>query len=357
MRVVSSGKFILGAEVEAFEREVARRIGVRHAVAVSSGTDALALALRGLGLGPGDKVAIPAFSFFATAEAVLHAGCRPVFVDVDPETQNLSVGALQKLAGRVGIRAVMPVHLFGLMADMKKIRGLARRHGWVVVEDACQAIGAARDGLRAGAAGDAAGFSFFPTKNLGGFGDGGLVTTNEDAVARRVRRLRNHGSVEKNIHTAVGVTGRLDALQACVLRVLLRRLTRWNRERRRIAARYDRAFRSLPGIVPPPRIRGATHVYHQYTIRVTDGRRDELQAFLRDQGVASEIYYPVPIPKQPALARSGFRRGPCPAAVQCSREVLSLPIFPELSGAEQDHVIRAVRSFARRETGFRTAAS
>ncbi len=243
------------------------------------------------------------------------------------------------------VRAVMPVHLYGLMADLKALRAAADKRGIPVIEDAAQAIGASRDGVSAGGGGFAAGFSFFPTKNLGAFGDGGMVTTNDDAAATAVRQMRNHGSKAKNLHAIVGMNGRLDEIQAAVLRVKLSRLDEWNRRRREHALHYTEALRAVGGIVCPVEPPGTRHIFHQYTLRVSAGRRDALRDHLQAQGVGSDVYYPIAMHLQPALKGMGFRKGMCPQAERCADEVLSLPVFPELTGEEQEEVIKAVRLF------------
>lgn len=348
-RVIDSCRFILGPEGEALEQAAAAAVGVRHAVGVSSGTEALVLALRACGVRPGDSVLTSPFSFFATAAAILEVGARPVFVDIELSTFNMDTqAAVDRLSGAAGrkIRAVVPIHLYGLMADMAALRRAADRREIPIVEDACQAIGASRDGVRAGAAGRAAAFSFFPTKNLGAFGDAGLATTDDDGIAATMRQLRNHGAQAKNLHGRVGRNGRLDELQAAILRVKLPRLEAWNRRRRELARRYDEQLRGLAGIACPQTPAGAQPIYHQYTIRVAAGKRDALREYLQERGIGTDVYYPVPIHLQPALKGMGFRKGMCPVAERCAREVLSLPIFPELTDEEQQAVIGAVRRFA-----------
>lgn len=348
-RVIDSGRFILGPEVAALEKEIAAKTGSAAAVGTSSGTDALLLALRSLGIGPGDVVVTTPFSFFATGAVIFQAGARPTFVDVDPETMVMDPEALEDLLSSAKgkkARAVMPVHLFGLMADMKRIRAAAAERGIPVIEDACQAIGASRDGLAAGAAGHAAGFSFFPTKNLGAFGDGGIVTTGDLKAAERIRRLRNHGSEAKNYHTEVGINGRLDELQAAILRVKLGRLDAWNEGRRRNAFCFNEAFAGTGGIVVPSEPRGARHIYHQYSLRVPAKRREAFRELLQKKGVSTDVYYPSTIHLQPALKGMGFRKGMFPAAERCAREVVSLPVFPEMTDEERRQVVDAVLEFA-----------
>jgi dTDP-4-amino-4,6-dideoxygalactose transaminase len=346
-RVLDSAHFILGPEVKALEGEVSGFVGARHAIGASSGTDALALSMMACKVGPGDLVVTTPFTFFATASAIYATGARPVFADIDRTTLNLDPAQLEKLLKSPAakkVKAVMPVHLFGLMADMKGIRKVAG--DLPVIEDACQAIGATRDGMRAGSAGTAAAFSFFPTKNLGGFGDGGMVTTNDETIAGLVRRLSQHGSSEKNLHDRIGINGRLDALQAAILRIQLPTAAEANERRRRLGRRYTEAFREIPFITCPSEPPGAQHIYHHYTILVGDGRRDELQTFLSSRGIGCQVYYPVPVHLQPAAKELGFGRGAFPVAEQCADQVLSLPVFPTLTEEEQDQVIRSIREFA-----------
>ena len=350
-RVLASGRYILGEEVEAFEREVAAYLGVKHAIGVASGTDALWLSLKAVGVGPGDCVLIPPFTFFATASAVLNTGAIPVFADIDPKTFNLDpVQVEEALEGknpvwqRLGIdpkkvKAMIPVHLYGQPADMDELMDIARRYNLWVIEDTAQAMGAVYKGKKAGTIGHLGAFSFFPTKNLGAFGDGGLVVTNDDALAQKVRMLRAHGSRKKYYHEMVGTNSRLDALQAALLRVKLRHLDEWIDSRRRIAARYTKAFREVEGLVPPYEAPARKHTYHQYTVRVLGGQRDALQGALREAGVGTAVYYPGPVHLQKALESLGYQLGDFPHAEGACQEVLSLPIFPELTEDEIDYVV------------------
>jgi dTDP-4-amino-4,6-dideoxygalactose transaminase len=343
-RVLRSGRFILGAEGEAFERECAAVLQVEHAVAVSSGSDALRLCLLALGIGPGDEVVTPALSFIASATAVLQVGARPVFADVDPVTLTLAPDRAEAaITGRT--RALIAVHLYGLPAAMDALRGVAEARGLALIEDAAQAFGAAWRGRPAGGLGTIAGFSFYPTKNLGACGDGGLVTTGDGELAARVRSLRNHGQARKYEHADAGWTSRLDELQAAILRVKLGHLGAWTAARQRVAARYAAGLTPLsPGsVVPPPDVPGARHAFHQYTIRTH--RRDALAKHLSSAGIGSAIHYPSPIPAQPVFRALGYDAGGVPRAWAASREVLSLPCFPELTDGEVDAVIDAVRTF------------
>lgn len=346
-RVIESGQFILGPEVEAFEREVAQYLGVKHAIGVASGTDALWLALKAAGIGPGDTVIVPSFTFFATAGAVCNVGATPAFADIDPQTFNINPQHVRHLLEtdrqlRERAKAIIPVHLYGQPAEMDDILEIAQEYKLTVIEDAAQAIGARYRENTVGALGHLGCFSFFPTKNLGAYGDGGLVVTNDDALAERVRLLRVHGSKPKYYHHLVGTNSRLDALQAAILRVKLAHLDQWTRARQKLAAHYDHALSRLPGVMTPYKAPERTHIYHQYTIRVLGGRRDALQKFLKEHGISTEIYYPLPLHLQPCFQHLGYREGQLPESERASREVLSLPIFPELTIAEQEHVTQII---------------
>jgi dTDP-4-amino-4,6-dideoxygalactose transaminase len=342
--VVESQRFILGPPVERLEAELADRVGVPHAIGCASGTDAILLAVRALELEADAEVVVPAFTFFATAGAVWNAGARPVFADIEPGTFNLTSDTIEAvLTPRT--RAVVVVHLYGQMADMPPILALARDRGLAVIEDAAQSIDAAQhiDGgwRAAGSLGDVGTFSFFPTKNLGGFGDGGMMTTRDDTLADRLRKLRVHGGRQMYHHEMVGTNSRLDALQAAVLSAKLPFLEEWTEARGRNAAAYDRDLAGLDGIVTPVHSPDRRHVYNQYTIR--SARRDELKARLDEYGIGNAIYYPVPLHLQPCFATLGGRVGDLPVSEQAAREVLSLPVFPELSEASREEVVRAVR--------------
>lgn len=344
-RVMESGQFILGKEVEALEAEVAAFCGASYAVAVASGTDALHLALRASGVGPGDEVLVPAFTFIATAEVVVYCGARPVFVDINPDTYSMDPDAV---SGAVTARtkALIPVHLFGHPAPMEELNALADRHGLAVIEDAAQAFGARYRGKAAGSLGLAGCFSFFPTKNLGGYGDGGMVVTNDGALAEEVRQLRVHGSAERYHHRVVGYNSRLDALQAAVLRAKLPYVESWNAARRSHAAAYTAGLEKLDGLVCPKELDGAHHVYNQYTIRAED--RDALRAGLAEEGIATAVYYPIPVPDQEAFRAEGHEEGSFPNSSRASQEVLSLPMFPELKEEEVGRVVEALSSWLER---------
>lgn len=336
-RVVASGRFILGPEGEALEGEVADYLGVAHAVAVASGTDALHLALRAAGVGPGDEVVTPAFTFIAAAEAVSYVGARVAFADIDPATYNLDPSALEA-AITPATRAVIAVHLFGQCADLAAISAICARRNLVLIEDCAQAIGADFDGRRAGAWGALGCFSFYPTKNLGAYGDAGMVVTNDPKLAEAVRMLRHHGSRTAYRHEMVGYNSRLDELQAAVLRVKLRHLDRWNLRRREHGALYRRLLARAPLGLPAEHGRG-THVYHQFTVRAA--AREALRDQLAARGVASAVYYPLPVHRQPVY-EAEFGKLQLPASAQAAREVLSLPIYPQLTEAQVRYVCEAV---------------
>ncbi len=418
--VVASTQFVLGPHVKAFEESAAAYCGAKHAIGVASGTDALLLSLKALGIGPGDSVILPSFTFFATAGIVHNVGATPVFCDIDPQTFNLDPAHLRHiLEGARGslpvargdnssssgseldvsstgykpqatshglrFRAIIPVHLYGQIADMNEINAIAEEFELAVVEDAAQAIGATyqkeeqqvaggtlpvgmtasdkRDlvapqatlykppstghgpSARAGTLGDLGCFSFYPTKNLGAYGDGGMITTNNDELADKIRMLRVHGSRPKYYHRMVGINSRLDAIQAAILGVKLRHLDAWSTARGEVADRYDDALSQVEGITPPLRVPGRSHIFHQYTIRIANGRRDELKEYLKEQGIGSMIYYPVSLHLQECFSHLGYREGQLPESEKASREVLSLPIFPELTIEEQQNVVKAIKAF------------
>jgi dTDP-4-amino-4,6-dideoxygalactose transaminase len=345
-RVFESQYFILGPEVKLLEEEVAAKLGAKFAVGCASGTDALILSLMAAGIGPGDEVITTPFSFIATAGSIAHVGAKPVFVDIDPVTFNINP-ALIAAAITPKTRAIMPVHLFGLPADLHPILEIAKARGLLVIEDAAQAIGSRYNDRFIGTLGDFGCFSFFPSKNLGGAGDGGLVTTNDPAKAERLRMLRGHGSKKKYFHDILGTNSRLDALQAAVLRVKLPHLDSWAAGRQNLAERYRKLFleKNLASLVtyPPQPAANFHHVYNQFTIRVP--LRDELRESLRTAGIPTEIYYPLCLHLQPAFRYLGYQPGVLPVAERASREVLSLPVFPELKDAQQDLVVQSIEAF------------
>jgi dTDP-4-amino-4,6-dideoxygalactose transaminase len=342
-QVVGSGQFILGPCVEAFEKKLAEYCGVRHAIGVSSGTDALLLAMMAMGIKPGDEVIVPTFTFFATAGCVARLGARPVFVDVDPVTYNLDPARIdQVITSRT--RAIMPVHLFGQCAEMNAINAIARRNGIKVIEDACQAIGA-RDGDKAaGALGAVGCLSFYPTKNLAALGDAGACTTDDDELAKRMKILRLHGQTGEYQHDFVGGNFRIDALQCAMLSIKLPHLDHWGQQRGENACRYHGLLRGLP-IGLPNASAGKRHVYNQYTIRVLHGKRDALKAHLASKKIGCRVYYPLPLHLQPCFAYLGNKAGDFPVSEQAAREVLSLPIYPEMTAAQQEEAAAAIREF------------
>jgi len=345
-QVFESQYFILGPDVKQFEEEMAAKLGAGFAVGCASGTDALILSLMAADIGAGDEVITSPFSFIATADAIELVGARPVFVDIDPVTFNINPDLIER-AIRPNTAAIMPVHLFGLPADLDPILKIAKDNNLLIIEDAAQAIGSRYKDKFAGTIGDFGCFSFFPSKNLGGAGDGGLITTNDPAKAERLRMIRVHGSKQKYFHELLGTNSRLDTLQAAVLRVKLRHLDKWAAGRANRAERYRKLFaeRKLTSLVkcppvPPPAFH---HVYNQFTIRIEG--RGELKEFLRQAGIPSEIYYPLCMHLQAAFRSLGYVAGDFPVAEQASREVLSLPVYPELSDAHQDLVVDAIAQF------------
>ncbi len=360
-RVCESQQLILGGEAEALEREISAYLGVNETIACASGTDALWLAMQAGGVGPGDVVITTPFSFFASASTIVRCGARPAFVDIDPATMNLDPDAAARILKRSesAVRGILPVHLYGQCAQMDRFADLAETFKLKLFEDAAQAFGATWRGKMAGGLGLAAGFSFYPTKNLSAFGDAGCVTTNDPALATRVRNLRNHGSARRYYHDEIGWNARMDAIQAVVLRIKLKHLPEWNNRRREIAAKYDEMFLhaglaekrpqglDLPDALTPVRLPAtvpeAGHIFHQYVIRVAN--RDELKKHLADRGIGSEIYYPVPLHLQKCFRYLGYSEGSLPEAEKAAREVLALPIFPELTDEEQKRVVDAVADF------------
>jgi dTDP-4-amino-4,6-dideoxygalactose transaminase len=341
-RVVASGGYIKGEDCRLFEEEFARYCGASNAVGVANGTDALVLALRALGVGPGDEVVTVADTFIATGEAILLNGARPVFVDVDAKTHTLDPNILER-AITPRTKAILPVHLYGHPADMEAILEIARRAGVGVVEDAAQAHGALAHGRRVGGLGIAACFSFYPSKNLSCLGDGGMVVTSDAALAGRVRQLADHGAgAHRYDNVVLGTNSRLDTIQAAVLRIKLRHLDRWNAERAALARAYSDRLRGVPGVVVPEEASWARSAWCLYTIRVAG--RDALQRRLDDQGIATAVHYPKPIHLQPAMAPAGGRAGDLPVSEDLSREVLSLPLYPELSLAAVDRIVAAIRA-------------
>ena len=354
--VLETQQFILGEQVAVFEKAAAAHLDVKHAIGCSSGTDALWLALAAAGIGPGDAVVTTPFSFFASVSAILRAGARPVLADIDSVTFNLAPDAVQAVLDNreeVGVKAILPVHLYGQCADWTAFSQLAAPRGLKLIEDAAQAWGAEWNGRKAGGLGDAAAFSFYPTKNLSAAGDAGMVTTNNAEIAERSRMLRQHGMRRRYHHDEVGWNTRLDGFQGAILQVKLKYIAGWNEARRSLANRYHSLFHAagvaeagpypVHGIVLPSEVSGSRHVWHQYVIRCA--RRDELREFLASRNIGSEIYYPVPLHTQTALKSLGYVQGDFPESERAAREVLALPIFPELREDEQQAVVQGIVEF------------
>jgi dTDP-4-amino-4,6-dideoxygalactose transaminase len=342
--VLDRGDFILGEQVRLFEEEYAAYIGVKHAVGVGTGLDALEMLLRAYEIGPGDEVITAANTYIATALAIMAVGARPVLVDIDPATYNVNVGAIEA-AITTRTRAIMPVHLCGQPADMDEILAIGEKHGLKVIEDAAQAHGARYGGVRVGSIGDAAGFSFYPGKNLGAYGDGGMVVTNDAAIAEKVRRLGNYGQRVKYEHTSVGTNSRLDTIQAAILRVKLRRLDVWNDARREHAAAYQTLLQGADCTVPVTAA-DRTHIFHLYVVEVDD--RGDVQKLLTEKGISTGIHYPIPIHLQEACAGLGYKRGDFPATERAAGRILSLPMYAELAAGQQEYVAANLRQAVRR---------
>ena len=346
--VLEKQHFILGPEVKALEAEVARYCGRKYGIGVASGTDALILGLKAVGIGPGDKVIVPSFSFIATADAVSALGAEPVFADIDPETFNLDPSLIEPLID-ARTKAIVPVHLYGQAADMGPILKLAKAHNLKVVEDTAQALGATYECRRAAAFVDVGCISFFPSKNLGAYGDGGMIVTDSEEIYRHLTSLRAHGSARKYFSEEQGWNSRLDELQAAILRVKLRYLDEWGSRRRTAALRYQRLLKDVTEVALPICDPRCEHVFHQYTIRVAN--RDQVQKQLAEQGVSTMVYYPVPIHLQPIYASLGLGPGSLPHTETACREVLSLPIFPELTDKQADYVAEALTVAVSQQSG------
>lgn len=339
--VCESQYFILGPKVQECEKAIAQYCHTPFAIGVSSGTDALVIALMAENIGPGDEVITTPYTFFATAGAIARVGATPVFVDIDPETFNINPALIEaKITGKT--KAIIPVHLYGQMADMDAIMAIAHKHNLCVIEDAAQAIGSEYKGRRAGSIGHYGCFSFFPSKNLGCFGDGGIVTTTDAARAKKLEILRVHGSQPKYYHKIIGGNFRLDALQAAIVTVKLRHLDKWTAGRQANAARYDQLF-AESGLVKLPLVKTNRHIFNQYVIRVP--RRDELMKFLKEKEVGTEVYYPVPMHLQECFAGLGYKPGAFPESEKAAQETLALPIYPELQDAQINQVVQCLRDF------------
>lgn len=349
--VLESQYFVLGPEVSALEAEIAAYCGAPHGIGCASGSDALLLPLMAIGIGPGDEVITTPYTFFATGGAIWRTGARPVFVDIEPDSYNIDPNQIeQAITDRT--KAIIPVHLYGQTADMDPINELAGKHGLTVLEDAAQAIGAAYHGRKAGTLGGSSAFSFYPSKNLGGFGDGGMVTTDDPVLARSIARLRVHGMEPKYHHHDVGFNSRLDALQAAVLRVKLRHLDQWTEGRREVARRYHELFAEAElheEVVLPTERPGHFHVYNQYVVRVPVEARDPLRAHLSTKRVGTEIYYPIPLHLQRCFAPLGHQAGDFPVSEAAARETIALPMYPELTESAQRYVVETIAQFLREE--------
>ncbi|MEX0719999.1 MAG: DegT/DnrJ/EryC1/StrS family aminotransferase [Balneolaceae bacterium] len=341
-QVMDHGQFIMGPEVKSFEEQTADYLGVKHAIGVNSGTDALVIALRAAGIGKGDEVITTSFTFFASAESIEMAGAIPVFVDIDEQTFNID---LEKIEAAVTekTKAILPVHLYGRPAEMQRIMEIAKEHELKVIEDCAQSFGAAYKGKQTGSMGHAGAFSFFPSKNLGGFGDGGLITTNDDDIAEMSRKLRAHGSLKKYHNEVMGYNSRLDTLQAALLQVKLKHVDQFNKNRREVAYRYIKAFEGIDEIITSS-LPDDGHIYHQFTIRVQKGKRDKLAEKLKNEGIGSMIYYPVPCHKLPVF-EGRYDENHLPVCNRLAEEVLSLPIGPFLSMEDQNVVIERIKAF------------
>ena len=357
-RVVDSGIFIGGPELENFEKEIAQFCGTKYAIGVNSGTDALLLALRALGIGPGSEVITTPFTFIATAEVITAVGAKPIFVDIDPKTFNIDPKKIEKKITK-RTKAIIPVHLFGQMAEMGEIMKIAKKYKLYVIEDAAQAIGAkiqlktqnrkqtTKKWQKAGSIGDIGCFSFFPSKNLGAYGDGGMIVTNNKNLVDKIKLLRNHGSSpkQKYLNLILGTNSRLDAIQAAILRVKLKYLERWSKKRAEKAVYYAAHLSKLNKIRPPYIAQGFNHIFHQYTIRVNPKLRNDLITHLRKNNIPTMIYYPLPLHSQPAFKFLGYKEGDFPESEKVAKEVLSLPIYPEIRKKEQDYIIQKIQEF------------
>ena len=347
--VLDSTAFINGPEVRKFADELAQYTGARHVITCGNGTDALQIAMMGLGFEPGQEVIVPTFTYAATVEVIALLGLKPKFVDVLPDTYDMNPADLENALGP-NVVGIVPVHLYGQCSNMEFILEFARRHGLKVIEDGAQAIGAVYtffDGRKAqaGTMGDVGTTSFFPSKNLGCYGDGGAMLTNDPILAEKLKMIASHGQKRKYYHESIGVNSRLDTLQAAILSVKLEHLTRYSASRNEVADRYDKALAAISQIKIPTRIPESSHVFHQYTIQVDGGKRDELKGFLQEQGIPSMVYYPIPLHLQPAYAQFGYQKGDFPMAEMLCETVLSLPIHTEMDPAEQEFIIQNVKQF------------
>lgn len=342
--VMTSSRFILGENVKELENSIARISNVAFGIGCGNGSDAIHISLEALGVGPGDEVITTPFTFFATAGSIVRAGAKPVFVDIELESFNIDPEKIEE-AITEKTKAIIPVHLYGQMADMEKILEIAKKHDLAIIEDAAQAIGATRNGKSVGELSSAATYSFFPTKNLGAYGDGGMIITKDEEVAERARVIRVHGSKPKYYHSVLGYNSRLDEMQAAILNVKIRFLERWTELRREKAAYYDKLIKDRLGdkVATPIVKKGNYHVFHQYTVRVQ--KRDELQQYLKEQGISTMVYYPLPLHLQPVFKDLGYKEGDFPISEKSAKEVLSLPMYPELKTSQQEYVIDKIAEF------------
>ncbi len=339
VEVLRSGSYILGQNNKILEEDFAKFSDCKYGIALNSGTDALHLALRALDIGAGDEVITVAFTFVATTEAIGIVGAKPVFVDIDPDTFNIDVDAIEKLI-TPKTKAILPVHLYGQSCDMDKIMDIAKRHNLYVIEDCCQAVGATYKGKKVGSFGDVGCFSFYPTKNLGTMGDGGMAVTNSEYLKNRMVALRNHGGAVRYYHDEIGVNSRLDEIQAAILRIKMNHIEKWNKQRRENAYRYNELFKNYPEIETPKELDDTYCVYHQYTIKIEN--RDDVHKLLQENGVGAMIYYPVPLHLQKVHEYLGVKEGALPKTEENTKLVMSLPMFPELTAEEQKHVVETV---------------
>lgn len=342
--VMTSSRFILGENVKKLEEDVAKFSNAAYGIGCGNGSDAIHISLQAIGVGPGDEVITTPFTFFATAGSISRTGAKPVFVDIEPDTFNIDADKIED-AITEKTKAILPVHLYGQMADMEKIMEIAKKHNLGVVEDAAQAINAKQNGIKVGEVSSAATYSFFPTKNLGAYGDGGMIVTNDPDVAEKCRIIRVHGSKKKYYHSVLGYNSRLDELQAAILNVKFPHLEDWSEKRREKAAVYSKLLKEKLGgeVVIPVEKEGNYHVFHQYTIRVQN--RDQLQQFLNEEGIATMIYYPLPLHLQPVFSDLGYKEGDFPNAEKACKEVLSLPMYPELKTEQQEYVVSKIAEF------------
>lgn len=345
--VLKNQEFILDEEVKRFEEEFAKYCKVNYCIGVASGTDALILGMKSLGITRGDEVITVANTFIATVEAITHVGARPVFVDIDPLTYNINPNKIEeKITDKT--KAIIPVHLYGQPTDMDPIIEFASKHDLFIIEDAAQAHGAKYKGRKVGSFGNIACFSFYPAKNLGAYGDAGAIVTNDEEIVEILRKLRNHGSVKKYQHDIVGYNSRLDTLQAAVLRIKLKYLEKWNSDRQKNAKSYNEFLSKIQGVITPKTLDDATHVYHLYVVRLKNDRRDELRRYLQDKGIATGIHYPTPVHLTKAFEYIGYREGDFPAAEESAKKIVSLPIYPELQRGQIEFISQEIQNFLER---------